>query len=464
MQKTGKQSFLGVLLVSFLLLWTTAAFANIEIRPDHFHYSLSPTGPFNHSLTVCAGGTFYVQVRVEEDSSGSDVWASTHLYYRFSGGWSDLTACDNAPSPNFDIPDNQSHTEVFQVTAPMQAGGMDVRARVYNGDNCANQDDEQDHTGDPITVVAAPDATIFSEAAYVCSGTTGHTASVSSAGAGATYDWAVTGGTITSVEPYTNEITWDADQGIGTVMVWVDVTNAAGCTTGDSFEARVDPVPVCDITVDTAVCAGTAGLTASVASAGETATYTWGITNGTITGGEDTNQITWTAGAVSPVTLTIEITDDIYRCTCSGSVDVTVNPLPLGCTITAPATVNFGSTGNTASIAEGPTPNATYAWVIFVDGAPNNGLITAGQNTNQITWTAPPSFTQIDIGVTVTTDQGCICENDPPVGGGTGGVVVTGTGQPGSIPTLSEWGMIIFSLLLAGTAVVYMRRKNDMTV
>jgi len=275
----------------------------------------------------------------------------------------------------------------------------------------------------------------------------------------------LTGGTITSVEPYTNEITWDADQGIGTVMVWVDVTNAAGCTTGDSFEARVDPVPVCDITVDTAVCAGTAGLTASVASAGETATYTWGITNGTITGGEDTNQITWTAGAVSPVTLTIEITDDIYRCTCSGSVDVTVNPLPLGCTITAPATVNFGSTGNTASIAEGPTPNATYAWVLYVDDVLSPELITAGQNTAQITWSAPASFTEIAIGVTVTTDAGCVCENDPPIGPNDppGGVIVTGQ-QVGSIPTLSEWGMIIFSLLLAGTAVVYLRRKNDMTV
>ena len=32
--------------------------------------------------------------------------------------------------------------------------------------------------------------------------------------------------------------------------------------------------------------------------------------------------------------------------------------------------------------------------------------------------------------------------------------------DPTSIPTLSEWGMILFALLLAGTAVVFMRRRN----
>ncbi|HPJ68144.1 MAG TPA: IPTL-CTERM sorting domain-containing protein [Desulfobacteraceae bacterium] len=34
---------------------------------------------------------------------------------------------------------------------------------------------------------------------------------------------------------------------------------------------------------------------------------------------------------------------------------------------------------------------------------------------------------------------------------------------PASIPTLSEWGMILFVILMAGTAVVFMRRRKDMT-
>jgi len=30
-----------------------------------------------------------------------------------------------------------------------------------------------------------------------------------------------------------------------------------------------------------------------------------------------------------------------------------------------------------------------------------------------------------------------------------------------AIPTLSKWGMLLFSLLLAGTAIVIMRRKQE---
>ena len=458
----------GIVFLSFLfismLLGASAAYAGIRIQ--HLHYSLSPSGPFpgNHSLTVCEGGTFYIQVEVDEASGSNDWWRSSHLYYRFadSGPYTQFAGCDIEPNPNVDIPDNGSHTEVFQVTAPMQAGGMDIRVEAYQSDGCDSLGDTESDTPDPITVVAAPDATITSGDDSVCAGATGLTASVPSAGAEATYAWEVTGGTIDGGQG-TTQITWDADQGAGTATVSVEVTNAGGCTAEDTDDVTVNALPVCDIASDRLVCAGEADLEASVASAGEGATYTWGITNGTITGGEGTDQITWTAGAVSPVTLTIEITDS-NGCTCSDSFEVTVNPLPLGCTITAPATVEFGSTGNTASIAEGPTPGATYAWVIYVDGVLNNGLITAGQNTSQITWRAPVSFTQIDIGVTVTTDLGCVCENDPPVGGGTGGVVVTGTGQAGSIPTLSEWGMIILGVLMAGTAVIAMRRKNDMTV
>ena len=36
-------------------------------------------------------------------------------------------------------------------------------------------------------------------------------------------------------------------------------------------------------------------------------------------------------------------------------------------------------------------------------------------------------------------------------------------GPIAAIPSLNEWGMIIFTLLMAGTAVVFMRRRKDMT-
>ncbi|MDO9264675.1 MAG: IPTL-CTERM sorting domain-containing protein [Desulfosalsimonadaceae bacterium] len=550
MKKRQGKIFLSFLFVLFLLFGSGTAYACLFVT-DVDYSTDGVTWDDDGGLDVCEGDTLYLRVSVAGHllcgGSGDD-WESSSFSYRFGGNPDPFVAfidgCDSTPNYN-----NDNATHVFSVTVPALPAGsspqtMDIQVRIYNEDSCSDLDDTAVRD-DVINVYRNPDATITNGDDSVCAGATGLTASVADAGAGATYAWGVTGGTITGGQG-TSQVTWTAGAA-GMATVSVDVTTAAGCTAQDTADVTVNALPVCDITVDTAVCAGTADLTASVASAGEGATYTWGITNGTITAGEGTSQITWTAGAVSPVTITVDITDsngctcsdtadvtvnalpvcditaddavcagttglaasvasagegatytwgitngtitagdgtneitwtagavspvtltinitDSNGCTCSDSVDVTVNPLPLGCTITAPATVDFGSTGNTASITEGPTPGAAYAWVIFVDGVLNNGLITAGQNSSQITWTAPVSFTQIDIGVTVTTDQGCVCENDPPVGGGTGGVVVTGTGQAGSIPTLSEWGMIILGLLVAGTAVIAMRRKNDMTV
>ncbi len=143
---------------------------------------------------------------------------------------------------------------------------------------------------------------------------------------------------------------------------------------------------------------------------------------------------------------------------------VVVHPAPAGCTITAPVTVAFGSDGNSAAIVEGSTPGATYTWVIYVDGVLDNSLITAGQNTSEITWSAPAVFETIDIGVVVETANGCVCDNDPPVAGQFPGNGVQIAAQSADIPTVSEWGMILFSLLLAATAVIYMKRKHNQII
>ena len=143
---------------------------------------------------------------------------------------------------------------------------------------------------------------------------------------------------------------------------------------------------------------------------------------------------------------------------------VVVHPAPAGCTITAPVTVAFGSDGNSAAIVEGSTPGATYTWVIYVDGVLDNSLITAGQNTSEITWSAPAVFETIDIGVVVETANGCVCDNDPPVAGQFPGNGVQIAAQSADIPTVSEWVMILFSLLLAATAVIYMKRKHNQII
>jgi hypothetical protein len=85
-------------------------------------------------------------------------------------------------------------------------------------------------------------------------------------------------------------------------------------------------------------------------------------------------------------------------------------------------------------------------------------LITSGQGTPQITWTAPIPFTKLRIGVVVTTPQGCQCINDPVISRNPaeGQEVVSSP----SVPTFSQWGLIIFSLALGGLGIVTLRRRK----
>jgi hypothetical protein len=69
------------------------------------------------------------------------------------------------------------------------------------------------------------------------------------------------------------------------------------------------PSPDATITTSAAaqVCPGTTGYTASVPNAGPGATYTWTILNGTITGGQGTNSITYNVDGVGQTVLSVTV-------------------------------------------------------------------------------------------------------------------------------------------------------------
>ncbi len=162
--------------------------------------------------------------------------------------------------------------------------------------------------------------------------------------------------------------------------------------------------PDCTITAPEEVAAGSSGNTASVPEAGPGSRYAWSIVNGTITGAT-ANTITWSAGADSPVTISVIVTksDCSY---CESSVQVTVNLLP-DCTIKAPATVDSNSTSNTASVTHSGQASG-YDWTI------GNGVITGGNGTAEITWSAGSS-SPVTIGVTVTDSHGYTCRDNVAV-------------------------------------------------
>ncbi len=100
--------------------------------------------------------------------------------------------------------------------------------------------------------------------------------------------------------------------------------------------------PVCSITAVSNTIAGTTGLTASVPNAGTGATYAWIVNNGTITAGQNTPTITYTAGTDTnnPVSICVTIMG-ANSCESTCCTTVKIGPKP-------PQT-NIGN-GDTATI------------------------------------------------------------------------------------------------------------------
>ena len=253
-----------------------------------------------------------------------------------------------------------------------------------------------------IQVHKNPECTI-SAPSGVCAGSIGNSASVLYA-SGATYVWAVTNGTIASGQG-TNSITWNAEDATPATIAVTASRTIGGtlCTCSNSRDVRIFPLPDCTITAPSGVCAGSRDNLASVPG-NPGASFAWTINNGLITSGQGTNQIKWQAFSASPVTISIAVSKyyGSKLCSCSNSLQVAVFPNPV-CTITAPKNVCVGSKGNKASVPyQDP---AEYDWTI------TNGVITAGQNTNEITWDALQT-TPVTIEATVTKNYGstkCSC-------------------------------------------------------
>jgi hypothetical protein len=93
-----------------------------------------------------------------------------------------------------------------------------------------------------------------------------------------------------------------------------------------------------DCTIKTSVTTamtGVAGYTASVADAGAGAHYLWVVTNGTLTGGQDSKQITWTAGTDTNKQVSICVTiTTAPGCVSQCCAYVPLKSGPTGCTFT----------------------------------------------------------------------------------------------------------------------------------
>jgi len=317
-----------------------------------------------------------------------------------------------------------------------------------------------------ITVNCVPDCTITPSIQTAFSGTAGYTASVANAGAGATYAWSISNGSITAGQN-TPQITWTAGTDTSNpVVIKVTVTTGAGCSSACSVRIPVtcsctmnfsapgnlslcsadtipNPVQIAQSLVATQTCngvsstvpvsflgavtngtspryitnsyaatdhcgtvyvrtqtitinsqpdctvtpsvtsatAGVSGYTASVANAGAGATYSWSITNGTITAGQGLTTITWTAGSNTnlPVTICVTVTT-AAGCSSSCCATVPLTPGPSGCSFTPGG---WGAVPNGNNVA-------TLLYAMFPKLYPK-GFVVGGTYT--LKFTAPTNIT-----------------------------------------------------------------------
>jgi len=372
---------------------------------SHYYWSNGQTGP---SITVGTSGTFNVTVTNANGcaTQSADVVVTENAALPkpsvalsgaasfCPGGSVTLTATPSGGSGGYSFQWYAGGSSIGGATSAAYTATASGSYHVVVTDSlgCAST------PSDPVAVTANanPSATITAPA-ELCASATGN-ASVPDAGTGATYNWQITGGSITANNGRTISFTAGAS---GSVSLSVTVTTAAGCSATSSTSVTINPNPSAAITAPASLCANAPG-TASVPDAGAGATYNWQITNGTITSANGRN-VSFTAGASGSVSLSVTVTT-AAGCSATGNASIAINPAP-SAAITAPSALCANAAG-AASVPDAGA-GATYNWQI------TNGTITSANGRN-VSFTAGASGS-VSLSVTVTTAAGCSATSSTPI-------------------------------------------------
>jgi gliding motility-associated-like protein len=184
---------------------------------------------------------------------------------------------------------------------------------------------------------------------------------------------------------------------VATTTYTLTVTDIYGCTATDIVTITVDPLPTVNAGADQNIgtCANSVANINAIGTGTGTLIYSWTPTNGL-------NQVNIPNPTAKPsITTTYIITiTDIYGCTASDNIVVTVNPMP---TANAGTDINIGtcSTSTGTLNGSGTGVNISYTWT------PNNGLT----NASAASTIAKPSITTTYT-LTITDMFGCYATDD----------------------------------------------------
>ncbi len=211
--------------------------------------------------------------------------------------------------------------------------------------------------------------------------------------AGSTYTWSTTANTQT--------VTVNA-----TGTYYVDVTNTQGCTSSDTVDVTINPVPVVNLGNDTSICGGNLVLDAGNAGS----TYMWSTSAGTQT-------ITVSATG----TYFVDVLNT-QGCSSRDTINVTVNPA---------VSVNLGNDSaicsNASVILDAQNPGASYLWndnstlSVLVANGPGTYYVAVSY-TNGCNASDTITFTNNDPVVTFVLPMDTVCDNS--------GIVTLSGGSP----------------------------------
>jgi uncharacterized repeat protein (TIGR01451 family) len=291
----------------------TSAPVTVTVKP-------LPSAAISAPSSVCPN-TVGAVASVPPTAGASYVWSVTN---------GTLTSGQGTPSITFDT------TAATPVTI-----GLTVTANGCSSNGSANV---------TVAAIAPP---VISGPASSCSNST---IALSATPGYATYSWSDG----VQVVGTTQNIT--AQPQVNTTYT-LTVSNGGGCTASATHAVTVTPAGPVAITAPANVNPNSGNNAASVAARPAGTTYTWSATGGTITGGQGTNAVTFSAGSGSSLTL---------------SITVTLN----GCTSTGTKTVAIGQSADLSisKSADVATVNAG-ARVTFFIGVNNAGPNASGEIT-----------------------------------------------------------------------------------
>jgi gliding motility-associated-like protein len=235
--------------------------------------------------------------------------------------------------------------------------------------------------------------------------------------AGLTYSWSPSMG-LTSANAANPSVTLTNTTGTPITQTYtLTVTNpATGCQATGTVAVTVNPLPVATPGAAVTFCAGGSAQLGGAAVAGTT--YSWSPAAGlsSATSANPTVTLPNTTGAPSTQTYILTATNPATGCQATGTVAVTVNPLPVA---TPGASVTFCA-GGSAQLGGAAVAGTTYSW------SPATGLSSATSANPTVTL---PNATGAAITqtytLTATSAAGCTS---------TGTVAVTVNPLPVAVP------------------------------